>query len=133
MNPPDPHSPIPPEIRNSPEFYPFFYGALGAIGGTHIICISSAADRDATRNDKGVLTQNCLAACSFDLRFTYFSSGREATAGSTFFNEACLRDFDIPRGRYYLADDGFGSSEGLLIPYRGVSYHLSERICAKEA
>jgi hypothetical protein len=129
VNPPDADTPIPPEIRESPKFYPFFYGALGAIDGTHIMCISSAADCDATRNRKGVLAQNCLAACSFDLRFTYFSSGREATP----FNEASLRDFHIPTGRYYLADDGFGLSNGLLVPYRGVPYHLSQWICAKEA
>jgi hypothetical protein len=126
-------SPIPPEIRRSYKFYPFFAGALGAIDGTHIRCTSSAADRDASRNRKGVLTQNCLAACTFDLRFTYFLSGWEgSTHDSTLFHDARQTDFYIPKGRYYLADAGFGSSEALLVPYRNVRYHLSEWDRAKD-
>src|SRR6266436_9249848 len=88
---------------------------------------SSATDHDVTRNCKGVLTQNCLAACSFDLHFMYFLSSWEgSTADSTLFNDARRTDFYIPRGRYYLADAGFASSEVLLIPYQNVQYHLSE-------
>jgi DDE superfamily endonuclease len=124
---PDANSPIPPEIQTSSKFHPFFDDALGAIDGTHIPCHSSAADRDATRNRKGLLTQNCLIACSFDLRFTYLLSGWEgSTADSTLFNNARQTDFYIPRGRYYLADAGFASSDVLLVPYRNVRYHLSE-------
>jgi hypothetical protein len=76
---PKSNSPTPPKIQESPKFYPFFEGALGAIDGTHICCTSSAADRDASRNRKGMLTQNCLAACTFDLRFIYFLSGWEGS------------------------------------------------------
>ena len=68
-----PKSDLPtPEIQESSRFYPFFESALGAIDGTHIRCTLSAADRDASRNCKGILTQNCLAACSFNLHFLYF-------------------------------------------------------------
>jgi DDE superfamily endonuclease len=124
---PDADSPTPPEIRNSEKFYPFFEGALGAIDGTHIRCTSSAADRDATRNRKGMLTQNCLAACSFDCRFTYILSGWEgSTHDSTLYYDARRIDLYIPDGRYYLADAGFASSMTLLVPYRNVRYHLSE-------
>jgi DDE superfamily endonuclease len=130
---PDADSPTPPEILNSPKFHPFFDCALGAIDGIHIQCHSSAADRDAMRNRKGVLTQNCLVACSFDLRFTYFLSGWEGSvADSTLFNEARRIDFYIPRGRFYLGDAGFASSDALLVPYRNVRYHLSEWNRAKE-
>jgi DDE superfamily endonuclease len=59
-----------------------------------------------------------LAVCSFDLRFTYFLSGWEGSAAdSTIFNDAHQVDFYIPRGRYYLADAGFASSDVLLVPY----------------
>ena len=134
MQLPDANSPTLPEIQNSPKFYPFFDGALGAIDGTHILCHSSAADRDATRNRKGVLTQNCLIACSFDLRFMYTLSGWEgSTADLTLFNNACQTNFYIPEGRYYLADAGFASSDALLVPYRNVRYHLSEWDRTKEA
>ena len=106
---------------------------MGAIDGTHILCTSPDADRNATRNRKGVPTQNCLAACSFDLRFMYFLSGWEGSAAdSALFNAARLRDFYIPTGRYYLADAGFALSDDLLVPYRGVRYHLSEWNRAKD-
>jgi len=98
------------------------------------LCHSSAADRDATRNRKGVLTQNCLIACSFDLCFMYTLSGWEgSTADSTLFNDARQTNFYIPEGRYYLADAGFASSDALLVPYRNVRYHLSEWDRTKEA
>jgi hypothetical protein len=71
---PDKDSPTPPEIVNSAKFYPFFKDAISAIDGTHIRCTASAEDREATRNHKGVVTQNCLATCSFDLRFMDFLS-----------------------------------------------------------
>jgi hypothetical protein len=124
---PDADSPTPSEIQNSEKFYPFFEGALGAIDSTHIRCTSSATDRDATRNRKGMLTQNCLAACSFDLHFMYILSGWEgSTHDSTLYYDACGIDLYIPDGRYYLADAGFASSMTLLVPYRNVWYHLSE-------
>ena len=112
------NSPTPPEIRDEPKFYPFFDSALGAINGTHVACFLSAKDRDTSRNCKGTLTQNCLIACSFDLCFTYVLSGWEgSTHDSMLYNDAHQHDFYIPRGRYYLADAGFASSDALLVPY----------------
>jgi hypothetical protein len=74
-----------------------------------------------------VLTQNCLAACSFDLRFTYVLSGWEGSAhDSTLFHDARINDLYIPNGKYYLADAGFASVDALLVPYRNVRYHLAE-------
>jgi hypothetical protein len=35
-------------------------------------------------------------------------------------------DFIIPEGHYYLADAGYPNSDLLLVPYRGVRYHLKE-------
>ena len=124
---PDATSPTPPEIQESPRFYPSFNCVLGAINGTHFLCTSSAEDHDAARNRKGVVTQNCLATCTFDLRFTYFLSGWEgSTHDSTLFNDARQSDFYIPTGRFYLADTGFASSLALLVPYQSIQYHLSE-------
>ena len=127
MQLPEANSPTPPEIRKSDKLYPFFDGALGAIDGTHIRCTSSAADRDMTRNRKGILTQNCLAACSFDLRFTYFLSGWEgSTHDSMLFSKAHQINFYIPKEKYYLANASFALLEALLIPYQNVCYHLAE-------
>ena len=105
---PDANSPTSSEIWNPPKFYPFFDGALGATDGTHIICTSPNVDHDATRNCKGIPTQNCLVVCFFDLHFTYLVSGwKGSTAAFTVFNAAHLCDFYIPEKRYYLIDAGF--------------------------
>jgi hypothetical protein len=129
---PDANSPIPPKIRDSPWLYPFFDGVLGAIDVTHIRCTSSAKDRGAAKH-KGPLTQYCVAAYTFDLRFTHLSlSGwEESTADSsdsTLFNTARQTDFYIPKGRYYLAVAGFESSDALLVPYDLPEWVYAERV-----
>ena len=40
--------------------------------------------------------------------------------------EACRTNFPVPMGKYYLADAGFSHCDALLVPYRGVQYHLAE-------
>ena len=42
------------------------------------------------------------------------------------FMHARLVDFLIPQGKFYLADAGFAHCDALLVPYRGVRYHLAE-------
>ncbi|EGO30387.1 hypothetical protein SERLADRAFT_345304, partial [Serpula lacrymans var. lacrymans S7.9] len=63
-------------IINNPKFCRFA-GAIEAINGMHIACIPSAAERDASQNCKGGLSQHCLACYNFDLRFTHILSGWE--------------------------------------------------------
>jgi hypothetical protein len=100
---------------------------LGALDGTHINCFTSAADRHASRDRKGGHTQNCLAVCSFSFRFLYFISGFEGSAAdATMYMHSHLMDFMIPEGKFYLADAGFALCDALLVPYRGVRYHLAE-------
>ena len=119
--------PIPSEIRTNPKFYPFFKDAVGAIDGTHLSCHPSKDEREACRNRKGTLTQNCLACCSFDLRFQYILSGWEGSASDAFlFNQARTTSLAIPPGKYLLADAGFGIGTTSLPPFRGVRYHLKE-------
>ena len=73
------------------------------------------------------MTQNCLAVCDFNLMFRYIFSGWEGSASdSTMYHDARLTDLAIPAGKYFLANAGFPICEGLLIPYRGVHYHLQE-------
>ena len=119
--------PVPPEIANNTKRSPFFNNAIGAIDGTHISCAPSAEEKEGSRNRKGTLTQNCLMACSFDLRFLYVCSGWEGSAADALvYHDAQCVNFRIPPRKFYLADASFGLSEELLIPYQGVRYHLAE-------
>ena len=100
----------------------------------HISCAPSAADKDGARNRKGALLQNCLMACSFNLQFVYVCSGWEGSATDALvYHDAQCVDFCIPPGKFYLADASFSLSNELLVPYRGVCYHLAEWKCAENA
>jgi len=83
--------------------------------------------RQAARDRKGGITQNCLAICSFDMKFYYIFSGWDGSAAdSTMFYDARITDLHIPVGKYYLADAGFPICDALVIPKQGVRYHLAE-------
>lgn len=124
---PKANDPIHEIISSNPKFAPYFSNALGAIDGTHINCCPSTEERAAARNRKGGVTQNCLAAVSFDMRFLYVLSGwMGSTADATMWSHSRDVDFRIPDGKLYLADAGFGICDTLLVPYRGVRYHLAE-------
>jgi hypothetical protein len=119
--------PTPPEISANPKFFPYFTDAIGAVDGTHINCVPSASDRATSRNRKGFLSQNCLMACSFDMRFVYVLSGWDGSAAdAAVYNDARFHNFRIPPGKFYLADAGFALTDELLVPYRGERYHLDE-------
>lgn len=67
------------------------------------------------RNKKGLLSQNVLAACSFDLKFHYVLAGWEGSASDLqVLNSACTRQnkLQIPEGiaypAYRLIDICFG-------------------------
>lgn len=122
-----PDDPLPPHFVNNPKLWPFFSHALGAIDGSHIHLAATSEHRDACRNRKGFISQNCLFCCSFDLHFTYALTGWEGSASDArLYHEAISDDLDIPYGWYLLADGGFPHCAELLVPYRNVRYHLSE-------
>jgi hypothetical protein len=124
---PNENDATPSQILNNPKFNPFFKDCLGAMDGTHINCYATIADREAARNRKGAITQNCLAICSFEMKFLYIFSGWDgSTADSTMYHDARITDLPILNGKYYLADAGFPICDTLLIPYRGPRYHLAE-------
>ena len=126
---PDINSPVPDYISSNPKFFPFFRGAIGALDGTHFDCSGTPEQRAIARDRKGRVTQNCLAACDFTHKFVYVFSGWEGSVtDSTMFNDARITDLYVPTdsGRYYLADAGFPNSLSLMLPYRGVRYHLQE-------
>lgn len=54
-------------------------------------------------------------------------SGWEGSAhDGALYEDARGTDLIIPEGKYYIADAGFASCDALLVPYRGVRYHLQE-------
>ena len=105
----------------------FSQGCLGAIDGSHIHLSPPAALQSAYRNRKGFLSQNCLFICNFNMVFTYILTGWEGSAtDSRVWADALAKGFSAPAGFYYLADSGFPHCPELLIPFRGVRYHLQE-------
>jgi hypothetical protein len=65
--------------------------------------------------------------CSFDFRFVYVLSGWEgAAADAVVYHSAHHMDFHILDSKCYLADAGFPLCDQLLVPYRGVRYHLNK-------
>ncbi|KAG6486803.1 hypothetical protein ZIOFF_055383 [Zingiber officinale] len=122
-------SEIPPLIQSSSRFYPYFKDCVGALDGTHIRVKVSDEDAPRYRGRKDWPTTNVLAACSFDLKFTYILSGWEGTASDSRIVKNALSRRDkllIPHGKYYLVDSGFMLKRGLITPYRGIRYHLKE-------
>ncbi|XXG51718.1 hypothetical protein AAC387_Pa03g0227 [Persea americana] len=74
---------VAPQILQSSRFDPYFKDCIGAIDGTHVRVKVSRADAPRFRGRKDCPTQNVLAACSFDMRFTYVLPGWEGTASDS--------------------------------------------------
>ena len=71
--PPAEQTPL--EIQNDPKLYPFFKDCRGAINGTHIEAFVPDDAMAHYQNHKGVLSQNVLATCTFNMCFC--PDGRE--------------------------------------------------------
>ena len=124
---PTANTPLSLKIQDNPLFFPFFRGTIGAIDRTHINTNVMLEEWQTSRDRKCGVTQNCLAACDFDMKFIYIFSGWDgSTADATMFHDARLTDLPVPRGKYFLADVGFQICNALLIPYCGTCYHLAE-------
>ncbi|CAI9286136.1 unnamed protein product [Lactuca saligna] len=120
---------VPKEIQEKNRFFPYFKNYVGAIDGTHVRVKVLNRDAPRYRGRKGYPTINVLAACSFDLKFTYVLTGWKGTASdSRILKNALNRDdkLVIPNGHYYLVDADLPHSTILMAAYRGVRYHLKE-------
>ncbi|XP_042044749.1 uncharacterized protein LOC121790662 [Salvia splendens] len=114
----------------------WFKGCLGALDGTHINLQVLNADKPRYRSRKGQICTNTLAVCDRRMRFVYVLTGWEGSAGdSRVLRDALSRDkgLRVPKGNYYLCDNGYANCEGFLTPYKGVRYHLKEWGHATEA
>ncbi|KAL9688466.1 hypothetical protein QQ045_032887 [Rhodiola kirilowii] len=123
-------SECPLEISRNSKYWPYFKDCVGSIDGSHFRVKVSNEVVHRYRGRKPYPTQNVLAACDFNLRFTYVMPGWEgSTSDSRILDNALQRNMDkliVPRGKYYLVDAGFQLRTGFLAPYRSTRYHLKE-------
>jgi hypothetical protein len=121
------NQPVSDIISNNPKFWPYFRDCIGAVDGSHIPIQVFGELASRCRNHKQFLSQNILGACNFDLTYAYILAGWEGSAhDQRVFNFA--KDHGLPmfEGKYYLGDCGYSLSRLVLVPYRGVRYHLKE-------
>ncbi|CAA0821532.1 Unknown protein [Striga hermonthica] len=106
-----------------------FKDAIGAIDGTHIPAMVTEKNAPSHRNRHGIISQNVLAACNFDLEFIYVLSGWEGSAhDSKILSDALTRKngLKVPQGKWFLVDCGFPNRRQFLAPFRGTRYHLQD-------
>ncbi|KAM6567969.1 hypothetical protein CsatA_027097 [Cannabis sativa] len=119
---------VQPEIQNNSKYFPWFKDCVGAIDGTHVSAVAPALKQLAYRGRKVDVTQNVMAACSFNMMFTYVYAGWEGTANDSRVLQDAIRKDDSfpmpPQGKYYVVDSGYPNMPGFLAPYRGERYHL---------
>jgi hypothetical protein len=136
------------------HFSPHFHGAIGAIDETHILVVVPCSAMIAHFGRYQETTQNVLAVCDFDMRFTFVVAGWPSSVHDMIvFNEALVKyadkfsfppeckkisnynficDFNyiidnicnICVGNYYLVDSGYPNKKSFLSPYKGEKYHL---------
>lgn len=117
---------ISPAIELDPKFMQF-NGAVGAIDGTHIPAFVPIHRQTRFWSRKNNISQNILAAVSFKGLFVYVLAGAEGSVNdSSLIRIARTMSLHVPRGRFYLADAGFRSRQGILIPFPRVRYHLQD-------
>ncbi|XP_042489669.1 putative nuclease HARBI1 [Macadamia integrifolia] len=116
-------------ITSNNKWMPYFKDCIGAIDGTHIPVSVAPTYEGRFRGRKQWPSQNVLAACDFDLRFTFVLPGWEGSASdSRVLASAISMEHGIVclAGRYYLADAGFPLLKHFITPYRGLRYHLND-------
>ncbi|KAL5751196.1 hypothetical protein ACOSP7_025799 [Xanthoceras sorbifolium] len=124
-----PGSEVLPEIYEDSRFYPYFKDCVGAVDGIHIPVMVGVDEQGPFRNRNGLLSQNVLAACSFDLKFHYVLAGWEGSASDLrVLNSALTRrnKLQVPEGKYYLVDNKYSNMPGFIAPYQGVTYHSNQ-------
>lgn len=91
--------------------FPSSQDCIGVIDGMHIPAHVPAKDQSRFRNRKGILSQNVLAACTFNLQFIFIYPGWEGSAADSRVLRAVLDDPDqnfphLPEGltqQYYFS------------------------------
>jgi hypothetical protein len=94
------------EKLKEPRFWPHFKGAIGAIDGSHIPVIVSVDEVINYTCRHGYTSQNVLAICDFDMRFTFVVAGWAGSAHDTRILNHALANFPSfpvpPKGKLSL-------------------------------
>lgn len=95
IKPNDPSfSTVHPNLRH---LSPYFDGCIGAIDGTQIPVSVCQTAHDDFINRKGYTSQNVMAVCDMDMRFTFVAAGkRGATHDAAVFREAVNNSAHFP-------------------------------------
>lgn len=102
------------QIYLTSPFHLLFQDCIGVIDGMNIPAHVPAKDQSRFRNKKGILSQNVLAACTFDLQFIFIYPGWEGSVTDSRVLRAVLDDPDqnfpqIPQGLFVSISQDFGS------------------------
>ena len=95
--------------------------------GYHIPVVVPLSMQAEFWDRKNQTSTNNLLVVDFDRRITYHLVGWEGSChDARLLANARSRGFNIPLGKFLLADAGFRNEMDVLTPYRGVRYHLEE-------
>ncbi|KAK9283380.1 hypothetical protein L1049_011622 [Liquidambar formosana] len=95
IKPHDNYNEVPNHIRQNPKYHPYFRDCIGAIDGTHVRASLPVDGQIPYIGRKGYPTQNIMAACDFDMLFTFVWPGWEGCAHDTRIFLNALRDPDL--------------------------------------
>lgn len=132
IKPKDPHfTTTHSRIQDNSRFWPHFKDCIGAIDGTHIPVTIPLSEQPKYFGRHGYASQNVLAVCDFDMRFTFVVTGWPGSVHDTRILLDTLETYSqqfahAPEGKYYLVDSGYPNKIGFLAPYKGERYHISE-------
>ena len=103
--------PIPPPLMKNmsqSQDVAIFPTCTWSLDSSHIPCTPPITKCAMYHNCKGFLSQNCIFACSFDLKFVFGYTGWEGSAMDNQVWEAALEcRLNILDGYYFLADAGY--------------------------
>ncbi|KAL8497028.1 hypothetical protein ACS0TY_020637 [Phlomoides rotata] len=106
-------------ISNSKHMSVQEKGCLGALDGTYIEVKVPEIDKPLYRNWKGHVIVNILGVYDTNMKFVYVLPRWEGSAAdSRVLHDAISRTngLKIPKGNYYLADNGYPNAKGFLTP-----------------
>lgn len=127
-------TPLGVRILEDTKYATYFTDCVGALDGTHINIRVPIEDRPRYRDRNGLLSQNVLAACNFDIVFCYILAGWEGSAhdGQVIRSARYQHGFQTPPGKYWLGDARYSNTDTVLILYRSTKYHLKEQYKSKQ-